>query len=133
MIASIYSFVDEIVLKKASVSLTQEGFVVIRQVENIEATVKDLKSTFAAVGKLTGGKAVPVLFVLGKGSYSDEEARVYTAKRDSSPFSIADAYVLPTIAHAIRANFYMLVNKPQRPTKFFKDEESAIEWLRKYL
>ncbi len=37
------------------------------------------------------------------------------------------------MAHKILANFYLKITNPERPTKFFKNKEEAIQWLKQYI
>jgi hypothetical protein len=37
------------------------------------------------------------------------------------------------MAQRILANFYIKINKPERPTKFFNDKDEAVNWIKQYL
>jgi hypothetical protein len=37
------------------------------------------------------------------------------------------------MAQKILANFYIKINKPERPTKFFNNKDEAINWLKPFL
>ena len=44
----------------------------------------------------------------------------------NNPFSVADTFVIAA-NQAILGNFYLKINKPERPTKFFNREVGALE------
>ncbi len=94
---------------------------------------KDLKEINAAQGKITNGGKCLVLVIGSEFANIDSEAREYMASDESTQYSIAEAYVIRSLAHKILANFYLKVNKPGVPTKFFSDAKLAEEWLRTYL
>jgi hypothetical protein len=37
------------------------------------------------------------------------------------------------MAQKILANFYIKINQPERPTKFFNDKNEAVKWLKPFL
>jgi hypothetical protein len=45
----------------------------------------------------------------------------------------ADAFVIYSLPQKLVGNFYLKVNKPPVPTRFFKTPEEAIRWLRKFV
>lgn len=54
------------------------------------------------------------------------------ATDESTQFSIVEAYVISSLAHKILGNFYMRMNKPSVPTRFFTEIKIAEEWLNTY-
>lgn len=55
------------------------------------------------------------------------------SKNSNNPFSKADAFVIKSMAQKILANFYIKINKPERPTKFFNNKDEAINWLKPFI
>ncbi len=45
----------------------------------------------------------------------------------------ADAIVTEHYSHTMSANFFVRYNQPQRPTKLFKTEEEARDWLKGFV
>ena len=129
----LFTIIDRIDLEKASVAFSKEGFIVIYQKPNVETFVSDAKQIISAIGKVTNGKKAPLLTYVGDGSFATEETRRFAALKDSNPFSKADAYIISSTAHTLLANFFMLVNKPSRPTRFFESDLEAVKWLKNYL
>ena len=63
----------------------------------------------------------------------DPNAREWGANRPYEVTSISDAFVFSGLAHRMIANFYLSINRPKKPTKFFKDLKSSISWSKEQL
>lgn len=98
-----------------------------------QETVEDQKEGVMMANALVGYKKVPVLYNHEEFALPNAEVRKYWAKADSGPFSLADAFILNSLAFRLIANFYMRVNKPQRPTQFFNSVADAEKWLLTFL
>jgi len=44
-------------------------------------------------------------------------------------YAVAKAYVITTPHQKIMANIFLMLFKPKKPVRFFRDTESAKEWL----
>lgn len=108
------------------------GFYEIIVNENEEFKIKDLKNLVAAQLEL-GGFILPVLVLCSEHATTDAELLNTLSKNINNPYSKADAFVIKSMAQKILANFYIKINKPERPTKFFNNKEEAIIWLKQYL
>ncbi|NQX98298.1 MAG: STAS/SEC14 domain-containing protein, partial [Flavobacteriales bacterium] len=59
-----------------------------------------------------------------------KESREYGAKKEVSGLSSAMAILAgKSLAAILVGNFFIRFNKPVTPTKIFKREEKALEWL----
>jgi len=69
-------------------------------------------------------------FIFDFGSFSDitPEMRRFRATKKGSNFSLSDAAVISSFPQKILSDFYLRVNKPQRPTRVFNSLEKAVEW-----
>lgn len=97
---------------------------------SLEAIEENLKAKIA----IQKGKAMKTLVdVRAVWQYSDEAREVVSSKRFQK-ITIAMAVVVVGYSLAIKmiANFFMRINKPVTPTKLFKKEANAIEWLKNY-
>lgn len=101
--------------------------------DNRDIDVEDAKRIVEAEGKLTGGKAVPILHILDKESLPTNDVREYSASPEAAAYCLAEAYITKTMAHKILGNFYVRFNKPTIPCKMFVDEDMAINWLSTFL
>jgi hypothetical protein len=117
-------------LKKASVSLREDGIVQTTIYPEQELSIRDVQEVIDQIAVVGGQKMLPQLIVAGHLSGPDLEAMRYIASPGSSPYAIAEAYVITSLSQKILARFYLNFNKPDRPTKMFSYEEEAVAWLR---
>ena len=108
------------------------GFYEITINENEEFKIEDLKNLVSAQIEL-GGFKLPALILCSEHATTDAELLKTLSKNANNPFSKADAFVIKSMSQKILANFYIKINKPERPTKFFNNKEEAIDWLKQYL
>lgn len=119
-------------LTHSELFLRDDGIVQVNTTDH-NYVLKDLKEINVAQGKITNGKKCLLLVVGSDFANVDSETREYMATAESTQYSIAEAYTLSSLGHKILANFYLKVNKPGVPTRFFTDLNLAEEWLRSYL
>ncbi|MDO8999859.1 MAG: hypothetical protein Q7W45_08855 [Bacteroidota bacterium] len=58
------------------------------------------------------------------------EVREFWAAKERNEISLAEAILINNLPMTLIVNFYLNINKPQRPTKIFKNETDAIDWLK---
>jgi hypothetical protein len=116
-----------------SILIREDGIVQIEIIPDSEISVDEIiEGTNFVLERLDSIKA-PVLFIANEFSLPSKESREYLAKKESLPYSLADAYVINSFPQKIAANFYLKVNKPARPTKMFNNREDALIWLKTYM
>ena len=106
-----------------------DGIVQVDFADEILLDVTECKELISNYSAVLVSKKVPILHVLGKYMNFTKEAREYGASEEGLKFSLAEAFVLNSLAHKILANFYIKFNKPKVPTQFFKTKEEATVWL----
>ncbi len=74
-------------------------------------------------------EATRLLVSAGAGATLNPEARDLVSSQDITNQILADAIVTEHYAHQMSANFFVRYNQPHRPTRLFKTEEEAREWL----
>lgn len=57
-------------------------------------------------------------------------AKKWMSEPERTARSMADAFVIDSLAKRLIINFYIKHNKPQVPTRTFSSEQKALEWLR---
>ena len=92
-----------------------------------------LKELLEVYKKLFGEKKVPMLHVVGPYTSIAPEARSWGASKEATQFSLAEAFVLKSLAQKLLANFYVKFDKPEVPTKFFTTIPEAEQWLKSFL
>lgn len=126
---SIYKIVSSVELGKISVCVTDSNVFIINIEKDTEVTLNVAKEVIAAMEQIADGRKMPVLIIAKDYSLPTKEAREFLADKDASPYASAEAYVISSMAQRIIGNFYLNVNKPQRPTRLFNKVEEALAWL----
>lgn len=125
--------VDEIKTANGTVSFQEEGIIRYQIDQTDEITLQNVKEFLEAVRNLGDGKSFCNLIVMNEFIQVGDDARKYAAGEDSNKYTIADAFVINSIALKLVGNFYIRYNKPVRPTRIFNNEEDALVWLRNFL
>lgn len=101
-----------------------------------KAAFIDLETAQKAVSnRLTvfAGQNYPVLVKIKSIKDSTKEARDFLASEQAGKGIIAGAIHVDSIIENMLATFFIYLNKPVTPTKIFKDETKAKEWLAQFL
>jgi hypothetical protein len=69
------------------------------------------------------------LSVYAEHNLFSKEVREFISSKEVGKIVAADAFVINGTALKIFGNFYLQVNKPQRPSKMFKVKAEAVQWL----
>ena len=123
------TFLRSVSLKKATVSLRPDDIVQTTIFPEQELSVADVVEIIEQISVVGQRRMLPQLIIAGHLSGPDLEAMRHIASPGSSPFAIAEAYVIQSLSQKILARFYLNFNKPARPTKMFGKESDAVRWL----
>lgn len=63
-------------------------------------------------------------------SIIESEVRNYLVSTKRQERVVADAVIVTNLPHRLLADFYLKVQRPSIPTRFFKHFDDALEWLR---
>jgi len=113
--------------------LREDGIMYILISPERKETVESVKKMVQTMGEMVNHKQVPMLAKFEGNSLPGRANLDYWAKKESCPYSKADAFVVRSTALKIIANFYLSFNKPERPTRMFADEKEALAWLKTFL
>ena len=116
-----------------TISLREDGILHIHISDEDEYTVESMKNMTHIIGEMVNYKKIPFLITRDEAVLSSLETRNYWAQKDSCPYSIAEAFIIKTLAHKLTGNFYLNVIKPGRTTGTFNDEAEAVKWLKEFL
>ncbi len=117
---------------KFIISLIDEGYYELYIKDNVEIFVEDMERIKDAQRQLSSLR-IPVLISGGKYSTTNVDVMKYLAKNENMPYSKVSAYITNSISQKLLGNFYLKINKPERPTRFFSNKKDAIDWLKQYL
>lgn len=93
---------------------------------------EQVKTVVDALLQLSKGVKLPAITFLGEFTEISKEAREYIADPNKPTATTAIAFVINNMGHKIVGNFFLTVNKPTKPIRFFTDAKLAIEWLNAY-
>ena len=121
-----------IVSEKFQVKVQDNLYYEVDMFNNIDFNVEDLK-LLVETQKENFGLLLPVLVLCKEFTNTNFELMSSLSKNQNNPYSKADAFVIYSLSQKILANFYLRINKPERPTKFFNSKEEALVWLKQYM
>lgn len=128
---------DEIIAKGVVVpyylNLRADGIMYIRISSEKEESVELVKKMVEKMGEMVNYKQVPMLARHEEFALPGKANRDYWATKEACPYSKADAFMISSGAMQLIANFYLKINRPQRPTRMFSNEKEAIKWLKTFL
>lgn len=96
---------------------------------NIEYTLKEAKVIEAAVDRITHNTPHKSLRIAAQYSSMDMEVMKYLSRGRGALFTLADAFVITSVAQRILGNFYLNIVRPTLPTKIFTHVTAAEDWL----
>ena len=123
---------EYIVLNKFQFKVQDNLYYEIDINNNVDFNVEDLKLLVEAQ-KEKFGLMLPVLVLCKEYTNTNYELMSYISKNKNNPYSTADAFVIYSLSQKILGNFYLRINKPERPTQFFNSKEDALKWLKQYM
>jgi hypothetical protein len=116
----------------ASVRVRSDDIVQVNSAEDFTYSIMETLEVHHAINRLTGEKHMLILHVPGKYTTVDAETRKFIASEFGLRFCRAQAFVIRSAAQKLVANFFMKVNKPAKPTRFFNNQQDAEKWLHSF-
>ena len=110
----------------------EDGIIEVQCGDDVNYQISHFKEMNDLSAELCEYKPQLILFKVGNYTTISNEAREYGATAEATKYSIAEAYVIRSLPQKIVANFYIRVDKPNVPTKFFNNEYEAVEWLNEF-
>ena len=115
------------------VRLRSDGIIHTHVSSQQDFTIESLKKINILIGQMLNYKKAPLLITGEQFAFPTLETRIFWAQEKSCIYSFAEAFVATNFAHKLIGNFYLKINKPQRPTNVFSNEAEAIKWLKTFL
>lgn len=94
-----------------------------------EFKVEDIEKILTKLEEFTSGAEYRVLINCVPGARTSFAGLRALAKATAMSYATAKAYVIHTSHQRLMANLFLLLFKPNKPVKFFRDEERARRWL----
>lgn len=111
----------------------QNRILTVRVNEGVEITEQLLEKIFRQAEQLAGGEKYVFLADMRKQVSSSVAGRKYGAKNPYQQQHLAYALLAENLAEVMLSNFFIRVNRPAVPSRWFRDEQSAWNWLNKFL
>lgn len=112
----------------AVIQRDEDGTIVIR-IKHVDMTADVMRDVLA--GRFSFGKVKAKVLIDTRAVRSmTREAQELTATDDVVPYTGCIALVVANGLSVVLANFYLLFVRPRFPTRMFRTEEAAREWLR---
>ncbi|MGL5890341.1 MAG: hypothetical protein ACRC3B_10670 [Bacteroidia bacterium] len=92
-------------------------------------TLKEVTLIFETSQQFSGGKPYHTLSVVDVRLKPDREIYDFMASKERQNRVLSEAFVLPSGSLRILYNFYQRIKKPRIPTRAFKTEDEALNWL----
>lgn len=125
--------VAQVVVVPYYLHLRSDGIMYLRVSPEREESVALAKELVVKMGEMLGGGKAPLLVRHEEFALPGKENREFWAKKESCPYSLADAFIVRSTALKLIANFYLRMNRPERPTRMFQQESEAIRWLKTFM
>lgn len=122
-------YIDFLDYEKFSFTLRKDGIVHYKMKANCLIMLPDVMKHFNVFKEKYAGQAFLNLYEFEENSEIDDEVRKWAADPSGNNFTIADAFVIQSMAQKMIGNFYLTFHKPVKPTKLFNNVEDALKWL----
>lgn len=116
----------------ATIWVRSDNIVQVDSAENAFYTLVETLEVHNKINELTDYKPMLILHVTGKYANVDADTREFLASENGLRYVIAQAFVLHSMAQRMVANFFMNIDRPKKPTKFFDAQEEAEKWLHSF-
>jgi hypothetical protein len=118
----------------AEIALRPEGIVVTRIEAGVQQSLADACVNLAATVEACGQQKRPLLVDISRCRPLEPDVRhYYTGEVLVESFAALALVVEATPFGRIMGNIYLRVARPGVPTRLFRDEASALEWLRTFV
>ncbi|MBA3665265.1 MAG: hypothetical protein H0W61_13790 [Bacteroidetes bacterium] len=118
---------------KFTLTLIESRYFLMEVHDDVELEVKDIPFLVKFQEELGQGKLYPAIILPSPTATTNSDLISYISKKENLPYTVADAFILTSIAHKILAKLYIRFIPPERPTQFFTKKEDALKWLEKYM
>jgi hypothetical protein len=95
-----------------------------------EFLLQDAKDCADAIKRFAIKKKVPILSIINFYITMDKDVREFWASEVLENYVSYEAFVVENISMKMITKFYILFNKPRRPSQIFTTEKSALAWLK---
>ncbi|MEO9533216.1 MAG: hypothetical protein ABJG68_09780 [Crocinitomicaceae bacterium] len=113
--------------KNSTIIITDDEIFKLIYGSGIQIELSDVREAVKVYEDYAKGRSLKVLVVFADDTTMTAEARQSAEIKTAN--SLAEAFVLKTLAQSILLRFYLLRRKSLHPIKIFKQEDTAVKWL----
>jgi len=124
---------DEVVTRTRRYRMGDDGIMRIRVLPGAEETLADAVENVRVGAAMLKGRRCPFLNDSRLIKSVDREARAYYAGPESAANVSAVAVFTASPTQRTIGNFFLMLNKPRFPIRFFTSEAEALAWLEGFL
>jgi hypothetical protein len=117
-------------LRTSVLSLREDGIMQMDMRAVDEFTLEDARECAEAIRQIAKDKKIALLATINHYVSMDKDVREFWASELLESCVKCEAFVIENVSMKMIAKFYILFNKPKRPTQLFTSEKSAIAWLK---
>lgn len=114
---------------KMCVELVEKDLVKITVFKNVLFELEDYIQLADIIRSFGTSDKYRSLAVFEENALPDEATRKVGASHEGSTYKIAEAFVIHTVGQKVMAETYLVKEKPVTPTRFFDNEQDALDWL----
>lgn len=129
MIESDLEYLDFKEYDKYTFMLRMDGIAHYRIKSDTTMTLPDIMEHFDYFSQKYVGQQFLNLYEFEENSDINDECRKWASDPNGNNFTIADAFVIQSMAQKMIGNFYLTFHKPVKPTKLFNNKADALKWL----
>lgn len=118
-------------ISHAEVILREDGIVEVFGCNHVYTT-EDIKSIQSAIAQLKQKNKALILLHADNYTTIDQDARKYLSTPEAGIHSLAEAYVIRTLAQRLLLNFLIKVSGTPVPVRFFTHTAEALQWLKNH-
>lgn len=108
----------------------EDGIVIVDIANEAVVEIDDYKEIVDAIRMIGENRKQLVFVKMHPKVLPSVDARNYINNPDSSRYTLAQAFLVSSLAQRIIGNFVINVQRPILPTRLFNTEQEAIGWLR---
>lgn len=123
------TIMNTIITRTEEISLDSSGIVICKVFKDVYMNLSDAIENIAAVKEIASGKKVPVLVDIRESKGATKQCRDYFAGDEAERVQKACALIVSSPLSVIVGSFFIGLNRTKFPTKLFRNEEPALEWL----
>lgn len=117
---------------EARVWLDEDGILHVRYPQDFNLTLDVMERVHERRLEVTS-EPCPVLVYADTVASAEYEAQQFASREDVAELVIGMAIIVKSVFTRAMADLFMRFHKPPYPVRLFRNEESAMLWLRQYL